>query len=99
MLVEFIVVAKTHDVLQQTSLLYLRPAIADADTAPVRLTRYQAIAFQQVAVKRLGHWCFVGSSTEQFRRRLVMAAVQIQSIQTQPVHFSNFFFGVLLGGH
>ena len=64
MLVEFIVVAKTHDVLQQTSLLYLRPAIADADTAPIRLTCYQAIAFQQVAVERLGYWCFVGSSTE-----------------------------------
>ena len=27
-----------------------------------------------------------------------MAAIQVQSIQTQPVHFSDFFFGVLLRG-
>ena len=46
MLVEFIVVAKTHDVLQQTGLVNLRPAVADADTAPVGLTRHQTIAFQ-----------------------------------------------------
>ena len=46
MLVEFIVVAKTHDVLQQTGLVYLRTAVVDADTAPVGLTRYQAIAFE-----------------------------------------------------
>ena len=46
MLVEFIVVAKTHDVLQQASLVYLRTAVADADTAPIGLTCHQTIAFQ-----------------------------------------------------
>lgn len=46
MLVKFIVVAKTHDVLQQTGLVNLRPAVTDADTAPVGLTRHQTIAFQ-----------------------------------------------------
>ena len=44
MLVEFIVVAKTHDVLQQASLVYLRTAVADADTAPIGLTCHQTIA-------------------------------------------------------
>ena len=46
MLVKFIVVAKTHDVLQQTCLVYLRTAVADADTAPIRLSGYQTIAFE-----------------------------------------------------
>ena len=46
MLVKFIVVAKTHDVLQQTGLVNLRPAVADADTAPIRLSGYQTIAFE-----------------------------------------------------
>ena len=64
MLVKFIVVAKTHDVLQQTSLVYLRPAVVDADTAPVGLTRHQTIAFQQVTVKRLCDWRFVKGGTK-----------------------------------
>ena len=46
MLMEFIVVAKTHDVLQQTGLVNLRSAVADADTAPVGLACHQTIAFQ-----------------------------------------------------
>ena len=64
MLVKFIVVAKTHDVLQQTGLVNLRPAVADADTAPVGLTRHQTIAFQQVTVKRLCDWRFVKGGAE-----------------------------------
>ena len=64
MLVKFIVVAKAHDVLQQTSLVYLRPAVADTDTAPVGLTRHQTIAFQQVTVERLCHRRFVRGGTE-----------------------------------
>lgn len=46
MFVKFIVVAKTHDVLQQPCLLYLRSAVTDADTAPIRLACYQTIAFE-----------------------------------------------------
>ena len=64
MLMKFIVVAKTHDVLQQTSLVNLRPAVADADTAPVGLTRHQTIAFQQVTVKRLCDRRFVKGGAE-----------------------------------
>jgi hypothetical protein len=35
MLVELIVVTKTHDILQQTGLVYLCAAVTDADAAPV----------------------------------------------------------------
>ncbi len=64
MLVKFIVIAKTHYVLQQTGLVNLRPAVADADTAPIGLTRHQTIAFQQVTVKHLCHRRFVKGGTE-----------------------------------
>ena len=64
MLVKFIVVAKTHDVLQQAGLVNLRTAVADADTSPVGLTRHQTIAFQQIAVKRFCHRRFVGGCSE-----------------------------------
>ena len=58
MLMKFIVVAKTHDVLQQTGLVNLRPAVADADTAPVGLTGHQTIAFEQMADQSFGHRLF-----------------------------------------
>ena len=63
MLVKFIVIAKTHDVLQQTCLVDLRAAVADADTAPVGLAGHQAIAFEQMADESFGHWLLVLGGT------------------------------------
>jgi len=51
LLMEFVVVAKAHQVLQQAALLDLRAAVADAYAAPVGLAGDQAIAFQQLVVR------------------------------------------------
>ena len=81
LLVKFIVIAKAHDVLQQTALLDLRPTVADLHAAPIRLTGDQAIAFEQVAEQHLGDGLFIESGLQQLRGRGVVRAFQIQPIQ------------------
>ncbi len=45
LLMKLVVVAKTHDVLQQAGLVNLRAAVGDLHTAPIGLARHQAVAF------------------------------------------------------
>ena len=59
LLVEFIVIAKAHDVFQQTSLIDLRATVVNLHAAPIGLIRDQAIAFEQVAHQRFSHGLLV----------------------------------------
>ena len=86
LLMELVVVAKTHDVLQQTFLVDLCAGIADLHAAPVRLARDQAVAFEQVAHQHLRHGAFVfclRRSAQQLRRGGVMVALHVQPVQVQ----------------
>ena len=64
MLVKLLVVAKAHDVLKQTRLVDGRPAVGDADAAPIRLPRHQTIAFEQMADEGFGHRWFTQRGLE-----------------------------------
>ena len=80
---------KTHQVLQQTTLLNLRPAVADAHTAPIGLTGHQAIAFEQVAGQGFGDRVFMVSTAQQVGCRLITVAINVQPVQAEPVQFMD----------
>ena len=58
LLVKFVVIAKAHQVLQQTFLVNLRAAVLNLHAAPVGLAGDQTIAFEQIADQGFGDGCF-----------------------------------------
>ena len=81
MLVEFVVVAKTHDVFKQPLLLDLRSMVRDAQTAPIGLPSDQAIAFEQMAGQCFSDRLLIERSSQEIRLRLVLIAFDVQPIQ------------------
>jgi len=96
-LMKLVVIAKAHQVLQQPRLLDLWSAVADAYAAPVGLTGDQAVAFQQLAGQGFGHGLLVEVRVQQMRRRLVVAAFDVQTVQTQAIQFMHGLTVELLG--
>ena len=88
---KLVVLAKAHQVLQQTGLLDLRPAVADLHAAPVGLARDRAVAFEQVAGQHLAHRLLAKSGAQQLGGRRVAAAFHIESVQIQAVEFLHRF--------
>ena len=85
------VVAETHDVLQQAALLDLRTAVVNLHTAPIGLPGHQAIAFEQIAGQHFGHRLFIHSRLEQFWRGGVVVTVDVEPIKAQAVEFMHRF--------
>ena len=59
--------------------------VADAHTAPIGLTRDQAIAFEQIAGEGFAHRRFVEISSQQRRVGLVLVALQVQAVEAQAI--------------
>ena len=96
---KFVVIAKTHQVLQQSLLIYRSAGVADLHAAPVRLPRDQTVALEQVADQHLGHRCFVGQHLEQLRRRREARAFHIQPVQAKTIELVNRFPVKQFGRH
>ena len=82
---KLVVVAKTHQVLQQALLVDGGPAVTDLQAAPVGLAGHQAVALEQAAGQHLGDWRLVGCCAQQLRRRRVLAALDVKPVQAQAV--------------
>ena len=95
---KLVVVAKTHDVLQQAFLVNLVAAVRDLYAAPVRLSGHQTIAFKQVADQGFGHRGFFGVDAQQLGRGLVPSAFHIEPVQAQTIELVHRL-GVKLLGH
>ena len=91
LLMEFVVVAEAHQVLQQAFLVDLRAAVADLHAAPVGLARDQAVALEQVADQGLGDGAFFMVGAQQLRGGLVLRALHIQAVQQQAVELLHHF--------
>jgi hypothetical protein len=97
--VKLIVVSKAHDVTQQTRLVNLRTGVADAHTAPIRLARDQAIAFEQIAGQGFSGGRFVEIGRQQLGIGLVLVALQIQTVKTETIQLMHRLAVKALGQH
>ena len=65
LLMKFMVLSKTDQISQQSSLIDGWPCVGDANGTPVGLTRDQTIAFKQLRAQDLAHRCLVKLRGEQ----------------------------------
>ena len=86
---ELVVVAKTHQVLQQALLIDGRTGIADLHAAPIGLARHQAVALEQITDQYLAYRPFFSHGGQQIGRGLVAGAFHIQPVQVQTVEFKD----------
>ena len=89
LLMEFVVVAKTDQILQQTLLVDLRAGVLNLHTAPVGLASDEAIAFEQVAGQGFGDWRFFMVGAQQLGGGLVLRALYIEAVQQQAFELLN----------
>ena len=86
---EFVVVAKAHQILQQAFLLDLGAAVLNLHAAPVGLAGYQAVAFEQVADQGFGDGGFIMAGAQQLWRGGVLGAFHIQPVQQLAIHLMH----------
>ena len=80
LLMKFIVISETHDVLKQARLVNLCARIRNLHTAPVGLPRHQTIAFEQMAHKSFCHGRFIVFCREQLGSRLILGALNVHAV-------------------